>query len=248
MNNPWIRETAAASTTATTVDSGLRSYMLRVYNMMTSGVLLTGVIAYFAGTSEAFKQMLIQVDANGVASLSPVAYLLAFAPLAMIFLIGFRARSMSAQGLQAAFWGYAALMGLSLFSIFWAYTGESILRVFFITAATFGSLSIYGYSTKRDLTGWGTFLIVGVWAVFLATIVNMFMHSSGLQLLLSYVGVGLALGLTAYDTQKVKEIYYSAGYGGEDALKRAGTLGALTLYMDFIYLFINLLRIMGDRR
>ncbi|OYW14209.1 MAG: hypothetical protein B7X02_00585 [Rhodospirillales bacterium 12-54-5] len=246
--NPWIRETQAATAQTSAVDAGLRSYMLRIYNYMTSGILLTGVIAYFAGTSDAFKQMLIQVDGSGAAHLSPIAYVITLAPLAMVFFMMFKLRTMSTSALQTTFWVYAGLMGLSMFSIFWAYTGVSILRVFFITAATFGSLSLYGYTTKRDLTSWGSFLMVGMWAVFLTTIVNMFLHSSGLQLMLSYVGVALALGLTAYDTQKMKDIYYSAGMGGEDALKRASIMGALNLYMDFIYLFMNLLRILGDRR
>jgi FtsH-binding integral membrane protein len=139
-------------------------------------------------------------------------------------------------------------MGLSLFSIFLIYTGQSILQVFFVTAGTFGLLSMYGYTTKKDLTSWGTFLSVGVIAMFVVSIVNVFfLKSSGLSLAMSYIGVLLALGLTAYDTQKVKEVYYTTG-GSPDAVKRASILGALSLYFDFIYLFINLLRIMGERR
>ena len=247
--SPWNRQSSAAvqsQQTATAVDAGLRSYMLKVYNLMASGVLLTGIIAYFAGTSEAFLNAVISQGANGQYGLNGLGWLIALAPIAMVFFIGFRARHMSPGALQMAFWTYAALFGLALFSIFLVYTGESIIKVFFVTAGTFGILSIYGYTTKRDLTSWGTFLFVGIWAVFLTTLANVFLFkSSGLDLALSYVGVLLALGLTAYDTQKVKEIYYTTSGEG---LAKASTLGALSLYFDFIYLFVNLMRIMGERR
>lgn len=246
--NPWNRGTAEVQTQSTAaVDAGLRSYMLKVYNLMTSGVLLTGIIAYFAGNSQAFLNLVIsQNAATSAVGFSPLGWIIAFAPVAMVFLIGFRARHMSPGALKATFFGYAALMGLSLFSIFLVYTGASILKVFFITAGTFGLLSMYGYTTKKDLTSWGTFLMVGIWAIFLVSLVNVFfLKSSGLDIAMSYIGVLLALGLTAYDTQKVKEIYYTTSGEG---LAKASTLGALSLYFDFIYLFINLLRIMGDRR
>lgn len=243
----WDRQSTVASGQSRAIDQGLRSYMLKVYNYMTSGVLLTGIIAYFAGQSEAFLKLVLIQNEAGAVGISPLGYIIMFAPIGLVLLLGFRAHKMSTQAIQTAFWGYAALMGLSLFSIFLVYTGESILRVFFITAGTFGLLSMYGYTTKKDLTSWGSFLFVGMIAVFLVSIVNMFMQSSGLQLALSYIGVLLALGLTAYDTQKVKEIYYFNG-GSADAVKRSSILGALTLYFDFIYLFVNLLRIMGDRR
>lgn len=248
--NPWNRQEAAVSQgQARAMDQGLRSYMLRVYNYMTSGVLLTAIVAYFAGNSQAFLNLMLSVNANGQAGLSGLGYLVAFAPVAMVLVLGFRAHKMSAEALQMAFWGYATLMGLSLFSIFLVYTGASILKVFFVTAGTFGLLSMYGYTTKKDLTSWGTFLFVGLWAVFLTTLANVFLFkSSGLDMALSYVGILLALGLTAYDTQKVKENYYMAAGAGEAAVKRASTLGALSLYFDFIYLFINLLRVLGDRR
>lgn len=246
--NPWNRGTAEVQTQSTAaVDAGLRSYMLKVYNLMTSGVLLTGIIAYFAGNSPAFLNLVIsQNAATGAVGMSPLGWIIALAPVAMVFFIGFRARHMSPGVLKATFFGYAALMGLSLFSIFLVYTGASILKVFFITAGTFGLLSMYGYTTKKDLTSWGTFLMVGVWAIFIVSLVNVFfLKSSGLDLAMSYIGVLLALGLTAYDTQKVKEIYYTTSGEG---LAKASTLGALSLYFDFIYLFINLLRVMGDRR
>ncbi len=229
------------------IDAGLRSHMLRVYNFMASALLLTGLVSYFAGTSPAFLNLVLTQTAEGAITMSGLGWLIALAPVAVVMLIGFRAHAMSYSSLQMAFWGYAVVMGLSLFSIFLVYTGDSIARVFFITAGTFGLLSMYGYSTKRDLTSWGSFLAVGVIAVFFVTLANvLFFQSSGMQLLLSYVGVFLAIGLIAYDTQKVKELYYAAGTG--EAAKKASLLGALSLYFDFIYLFINLLRILGDRR
>lgn len=245
--NPWDRPVAAVQSQSAAVDAGLRGYMLKVYNYMASGVLLTGVIAYLAGTSPAFLNLVLSQGADGRVGVSLLGYGIMFAPLAMVFFMMFRLRAMSTQALQATFWVYAAAVGLSLFSIFLIYTQTSILRVFFVTAGTFGLLSIYGYTTKRDLTSWGTFLMVGLWAVLITSLVNMFLKSSGLQMALSYIGVLLALGLTAYDTQKVKEVYYQT-VGSVDAVKRASILGALNLYMDFVYLFVNLLRILGDRR
>lgn len=247
--NAWNRPSATAQSQARAIDQGLRAHMLRVYNLMASGVLLTGLVAFFVGQSEAFLRAVLAVNAAGqVTGMAPLGWIIALAPVAMVFFIGFRARHMSAQALQLAFWGYAGLFGLSLFSIFLVYTGESILRVFFYTAGTFGLLSIFGYTTKRDLTSWGTFLFVGLWAMFITTLVNaFFLHSSGLQMVMSYIGVLLALGLTAYDTQKVKESYYLTA-GDAEGAKKSAILGALTLYFDFIYLFVNLLQIMGDRR
>lgn len=244
----WDRPTTTATAQVSAVDQGLRSYMLKVYNYMASGVLLTAVIAYFAGTSDAFLGMVLQQGADGRIGMTALGWIIALAPLAMVFFMMFRLNAMSTQSLQITFWAYAALMGLSLFSIFLIYTQVSILRVLFVTAGTFGLLSIYGYSTKRDLTSIGTFLIVGMWAVFISSLVNVFLLKSTMfDLVLSCIGVVLALGFTAYDTQKIKEIYYVVGRSS-DALARASLMGALKLYMDFVYLFINLLRLMGDRR
>lgn len=245
----WDRQnTVASSQSSTAVDQGLRSYMLKVYNYMASGVLLTAIIAYFAGTSDAFLGMMLTQGAEGAVGISGLGYVVMFAPLAMVFFMMFKLNSMSTQTLQITFWAYAALMGLSLFSIFLLYTQTSIVRVLFITAGTFGLLSMYGYATKRDLTSWGTFLIVGAWAMLIVSLLNVFLlKSSGLQLAMSYIGVLLALGFTAYDTQKIKEIYYQIGSNAE-AVKRASIMGALNLYMDFIYLFVNLMRILGERR
>ena len=251
MVNPWNRQSAATADVrqATAVDQGLRSYMLRIYNYMTSGVLLTGLVAYFASQSQAFLGLVLATNEAGqVTGMSPLGWILAFAPVAFVLLLGAKMNTMSISALKTTFWAYAGVMGLSLFSIFLVYTGASIMKVFFITAGTFGLLSIYGYTTKKDLTSWGTFLFVGVWAVFFASIANMFLKSSGFDFVLSLVGVGLALGLTAFNTQQIKDIYYHAGRGGEEALHRVSIMGALQLYFDFIYLFINLLRLIGDRR
>lgn len=244
----WDRGQSVASSQSTSVDQGLRSYMLKVYNYMASGVLLTAIIAYFAGTSDAFLATMLKQGADGAMGISLVGYAVMFAPLAMVFFMMFKLNSMSTQTLQVTFWAYAALMGLSLFSIFLIYTQTSILRVLFITAGTFGLLSMYGYATKKDLTSWGTFLSVGAIAMLIVSLLNVFLlKSSGLQLAMSYIGVLLALGFTAYDTQKIKEIYYQVGHSAE-AVQRASIMGALNLYMDFIYLFVNLMRILGDRR
>ena len=253
--SPWNRQSqsqaaVASGAQAKAVDQGLRGYMLQVYNKMTCGVLLTGLVAYFASQSQAFLGLVLATNEAGqVTGMSPLGWILAFAPIAFVLVLGFRVHKMSAQAVQMAFWGYATVMGLSLFSIFLVYTGASIIKVFFITAGTFGLLSMYGYTTNKDLTSWGTFLFVGVWAVFGASIINMFIGSSGFDFVLSLVGVGLALGLTAYDTQRLKETYYMVGRSGDGELvKKASTMGALQLYFDFIYLFINLLRIIGERR
>jgi uncharacterized protein len=246
----WDRqpEVTGLSQTTSTVDQGLRSYMLKVYNYMASGLLLTSVIAYFAGTSPAFLGMVMNMQDGMMMGIKPLGYVVMFAPLAMVFFMMFRLNKMSTQTLQITFWAYAALMGLSLFSIFLIYTQTSILRVLFITSGTFGLLSMYGYATKRDLTGMRTFLVVGAWAMLIVSLLNMFwFKSSGMQLAMSYIGVLLALGFTAYDTQKIKEIYYTVSHSA-DGLARASIMGALNLYMDFIYLFMNLMRILGERR
>ena len=246
--NAWDRQTTAATSGVRAVDQGLRSYMLKVYNYMTSGLLLTGIIAYFAGTSPDFLNMVIHQGADGRVGFSMLGYAVALAPLAMVFFMMFKLRTMRTETLQITFWAYAALMGLSLFSIFLVYTQASILKVLFVTAGTFGLLSMYGYATKRDLTSIGSFLIVGCWAMIITSLINVFLlHSSGLDLMVSCFGVLIALGFTAYNTQQIKDTYYSVG-GSGDVAQRASILGALQLYMDFIMLFVNLLRLMGDRR
>lgn len=248
--SPWNRGTAEVQSQRTAaVDTGLRSYMLKIYNYMTSALILTGLVAYFA------SQAAVAPGADGAMALtpfgqaifmSPLKWVVILAPLAFIMVMSFM-RTMKTSTLQLCFWAFSAVMGLSLASIFLVYTGESIARVFFISAATFGGMSILGYTTKKDLTGMGHFLIMGVWGLVVASVVNLFMQSTGLSLVISYIGVVVFTGLIAYDTQKLKEIYYQVGHSAE-GIARASIMGALNLYLDFINLFMSLLRIMGDRR
>ncbi|MXN65159.1 BAX inhibitor (BI)-1/YccA family protein [Stappia sp. GBMRC 2046] len=237
--------TAGTRAEAGVIDEGLRSYMLGVYNYMTLGLAITGLVAmgtvYFAidqatGGLTSFGQAIY---------LSPLKWVVILAPLAMVFFLSFKIQSMSASTAQTTFWVYAALMGLSLSSIFLVYTGGSIARVFFISAAAFGGLSLYGYTTKKDLSGWGSFLFMGLIGIIIASLVNLFLASSALQFAVSVIGVLVFAGLTAYDTQQIKEMYY-AGDSGEVATKKS-VMGALRLYLDFINLFLMLLQLFGNR-
>jgi hypothetical protein len=222
--------------------------MLRVYNYMASGVAITGVVAYLT-------YMFAVVDTG--AGLQPTSFgsfifasafkwVVIFAPLAMVFFLSARINSMSLSGAQIAFWVFAALMGLSIASIFLVYAHASIARVFFITAASFGALSLYGYTTNRDLSAWGSFLFMGLIGIIIAMLVNLFLASSALQFAISVIGVLIFAGLTAYDTQQIKEMYY-VGDDGTVAGRKA-VMGALRLYLDFINLFMMLLQLFGDRR
>lgn len=232
---------------AATYDEGLRSYLLGVYNYMASAVLLTGIIAYLAGTSEAFMQMMLTMNASGAVSLSPLAYLVMFAPVGVVIYLSVRIHALSASAAKTWFFGYAALMGLSLYYVFALYTGVSVARVFFITAGTFGAMSLYGYTTKKDLSSMGSFLLMGLVGIILASVVNLFLHSSALHLAVSVIGVLIFVGLTAYDTQKIKNTYYAVA-GHSEAMGKAAIMGALSLYLDFINLFIMLLQFFGQRR
>ena len=220
------------------IDQGLRSHMLRVYNYMAAALGLTGLVAYFIGTSSSAMQTLM---ANPV-----LFWILVLAPIGLVFFLSFRIAHMSFSTAQTVFWIYAALMGISLASIFVVYKQESIARVFFITAGTFAAMSIYGYTTKRDLTNFGSFLMMGLIGIIIASIVNIFLKSSGLGFAISILGVLIFVGLTAYDTQKIKEIYLE-GDDSTVAGKKA-IMGALALYLDFINLFLMLLRLFGDRK
>ncbi len=248
-NNPFANRTTTSSQAEAGYDAGLRSYMLRIYNYMASGLALTGIVALIASQSEAFITALYSVDpaTGALTGMNPLGWLVAFAPLGAVLFLSFRIHKMSFQGAQIAFWGFAMLMGLSLSHIFLVYTGQSIARTFFITAGMFGGMSLYGYTTKRDLTGMGSFLIMGVWGLILASIVNIFLQSSGLAFVISILGVLIFAGLTAYDTQKLKRLYYQVSSHGE-ALAKASIMGALNLYLDFINMFIFLLQFFGDRR
>lgn len=226
---------------AVAYDQGLRSYLLSVYNYMASAVLLTGIIAYITGSSPAFIAMMVTET-----GLSPLAYVVMFAPLGVVFFLSARINSMSESSAKIWFFVYSALMGLSLYYVFWMFTGESIARVFFITAATFGAMSLYGYTTKKDLSSWGSFLFMGVIGLIIASVVNIFLQSSALHFAVSAVGVLIFVGLTAYDTQRIKNTYYQVVGHGE-AVGKAAIMGALQLYLDFINLFIMLLQF-ADRR
>jgi FtsH-binding integral membrane protein len=234
--------TATVGVPSVTRDAGLRSYMLSVYNYMASGVLLTGIVAMLFAPYA--RGLLINQAGTGMSGLG---WVITLAPLAFVFAMSFGVQRMASSTLQMLFWGFAAVMGLSLSTIFITYTGASIAQTFFATAAAFLGLSLYGYTTKRDLSGFGTFLIMGVVGLIVAMVINMFLRSPGLNLAISAIGVLIFAGLTAYDTQKIKSMYFAvAGYG--EAIAKTAVMGALTLYLDFINMFLFLLRFMGDRR
>jgi FtsH-binding integral membrane protein len=221
-------------------DVGLRSYMLSVYNYMASGVLLTGIVALlfapYAGQ--------VLVGQNG--GMSALGWIVTLSPLAIVFAMSFGANRMATGTLQMLFWAFAGLMGLSMSTLFLAFTGASIAQTFFATAAAYLGLSLYGYTTKRDLSGFGTFLIMGVVGILVAMLVNMFLQSSAMALAISAIGVLLFAGLTAYDTQRIKSMYFHVQ--GTEMAGKTVILGALTLYLDFINMFQFLLAFMGDRR
>ncbi|MBV8121998.1 MAG: Bax inhibitor-1/YccA family protein [Alphaproteobacteria bacterium] len=218
------------------VDVGLRDYMLRVYNYMASGLALTGIVAYVAAYSGFYASI----------ARTPLIWLVILAPLGLVMLMSFGVQRMQASTLQLVFWLYSGLMGLSLAMVFLIFTGTSIARVFFITAGTFAAMSLYGYTTRRDLTQFGAFLFMGLIGIVIASLVNMFIASSALQFAISVIGVIVFTGLTAWDTQQIKEMYYE-GDGSEIASKKA-IMGALRLYLDFINLFMMLMQLMGQRR
>ena len=235
------RTTAAARPTTVgareaAFDAGLRSYMLSVYNYMASGVLLTGIVALLFANSGLAAQVLV----------TPLRWLIMLAPLAFVMVLSFGINRLSTGTAQALFWAFAVAMGLSLSSIFLVYTGTSIAQTFFATAAAFAGLSLYGYTTKRDLSPFATFLIMGVVGLLVAMLINMFVQSTALQLAISGIGVLLFAGLTAYDTQKIKSLYFQVQ--GTEFAGKSVVLGALQLYLDFINMFTFLLQFMGDRR
>ena len=235
------REVAYTSN-AQVVDEGLRSYMLKIYNYMTGGLAVTGIISYLIASNPSFLRLFFTPTGY-----SGFGWLALFAPLIMVFAFGWVVNYGTLAQVQAMFWGFSALMSVSLAPIFLIYTGTSITRVFLITAATFGALSLYGYTTKKDLSGWGSFLMIGLIGLIIATIVNFFMQSTGLYYALSYIGILIFAGLTAYDTQNLKSMYYQSDMGG-DIADRIAISGALSLYLDFVNMFLYLLRLMGDRR
>lgn len=232
----------ASYSNAQIVDEGLRNYMLKIYNYMTGGLAVTGIISYLIANNPAFLRLFFTPTGY-----SGFGWLALFAPLIVIFAFNWVVNRGTIAQVQAMFWGFSVLMSVSLAPIFLIYTGASITRVFLITAATFGALSLYGYTTKKDLTGWGSFLFIGLIGLIIASIVNFFMQSPGLYYALSYIGIFIFAGLTAYDTQNLRNMYYHSGMGG-DIADRAAISGALSLYLDFINMFLYLLRLLGDRR
>jgi FtsH-binding integral membrane protein len=227
------------------IDAGLRAHMIRVYNYMTIGLVLTGVTAW-AVVNTSLVNLFFQVQDTGQVGLTVLGWIALIAPLGLVFAISFGIQRMSVGTAQILFWGYAALMGISLSPILLVYTGASVARTFFITAATFGSMSLWGYTTSRDLTGMGRFLMMGVIGLVIAMVVNIFLQSSAMDFAISVIGVLAFTGLTAYDTQKIKEMYY-AGDDGTVAGRKA-IMGALSLYLDFVNLFLFLLRLFGNNR
>ena len=231
------------------IDEGLRAYMLKVYNYMTTGLVLTGFIAYFFGKASvaAFTPNGVILTSLGQALFnSGLSWIIMLAPLGFVFYLSARINKMSVSSAQITFWLFSSIMGLSLASIFIQFTGTSIARVFFITAGTFAAMSLYGYTTKKDLTRLGGFLFMGLIGIIIASIVNIFVGSSALQFAISVIGVLVFVGLTAYDTQSIKNMYYagdSSSVGSKKAL-----MGALRLYLDFINLFILLMQLFGQRR
>ena len=230
------RAQAPAGARAAEIDVGLRAYMQKVFGLMAGGTAVTGLVDYLGATSGIYLQI----------AQTPLIWVLVFSPLVFAFIFGMKINSMRASTAQALFWVFSALMGLSLSYVFLRYTDTSIARTFFIAAATFAGMALYGYTTKRDLTGIGSFLIMGVLGLFVAMLVNLFVQSSALHWAISVIGVLVFTGLTAYDAQKIKEMYF-AGDGAEVGTKKA-VLGALNLYLDFINLFLFMLQFLGDRR
>jgi uncharacterized protein len=242
VNDPRFTVADGRGRVGVEIDQGLRSYMLGVYNMMALGVALTGLVAYLFGTMPVLQQILFSSVTGKPTILFWVAM---FAPIGLVLLFGAAINRMSASKVQMIFWAYAALVGVSLSSIFLAYSGVSIFKTFFITSATFASLSLWGYTTKKDISGWGTFLFMGVIGLIIASLVNVFLKSSAMSFVVSGIGVLIFAGLTAYDTQRIKSMYFD----GDDHETRSKkiTSGALSLYMDFINLFMYLLRFFGSR-
>lgn len=245
----------AGSRMDASIDQGLRTYMLKVYNLMAGGLAITGIAAYLLYTlATTTEPSLAAAEYNGImltqlgvsVFVSPLKWVLMLAPLAMVFFLSFRIDKMSVGAAQATFWAYAGLVGLSLSTVFLVYTQESIVQVFFITAASFGALSLFGYTTKRDLSAWGSFLFMGVIGILIASVVNIFLASSALAFAISAIGVLVFAGLTAYDTQQIKDMYYEGD--GSAVMGRKAIMGALRLYLDFINMFMFLLQFFGDRR
>jgi uncharacterized protein len=238
-NTNTIPGTAARTSAA---DQGLRSYMLGVYNYMAGGVALTGLVAYglaqWATQDKQVAQLLFA---------SPLRWVILFAPLAIVLYLGVRQHRMSAAWTQGVFWLYAAAVGASVSWLLIKFTGQSVARTFFVTAAAFAGLSLFGYTTKRDISGWGAFLWMGLIGLVIASILQIFIQSSALQFAMSIIGLLVFAGFTAYDTQNIKDEYYTVSNYGSEAMAKSSIFGALALYQDFVGIFMNLLSLTGDR-
>ena len=242
-NNPIARGRTDA---AFAIDAGLRAYMLRVYNYMIVGMVLTGASAWTVANTPIGRLFYTVNPYTGMLGMTLLGLIALFAPLGLVLLMSFRINRMSVGAAQATFWVYASLVGIGLAPILYIYTGASVAEVFFITAATFGAMSLWGYTTRSDLTGFGSFLFMGLIGIVIAALVNMFLHSAMMSFVISVVGVLVFTGLTAYDTQAIKESYV-VGDDGTVAGRKA-IFGALRLYLDFLNLFLMLLQLMGNRR
>ncbi|MGD0189686.1 MAG: Bax inhibitor-1/YccA family protein [Rhizomicrobium sp.] len=243
-NTPAYRSQSAV---AGTYDAGLRAYMLRVYNYMLIGLVLTGATAWMTATVPEVRDLFFQFDpATGRMGLSILGWIALFAPLGLVIFLSWRINSMSLPVARGTFFAYASLVGISLAPVLLLYTGASVAEVFFITAGMFGVMSLWGYTTRMDLTGMGSFLIMGLFGIIIASLVNMFLQSAMVQWVVSIIGVVIFTGLTAYDTQAIKEMYVANDDGTVSG--RKAIFGALRLYLDFINLFLMLLRLMGSRR
>jgi FtsH-binding integral membrane protein len=231
-----LRSSALGRSSALPAATGLAAYMRAVYNYMAGGLAVTGAVAYLAFATGLFLAI----------ARTPLIWVVMLAPVGMVMFLSFRIQRMSLAAAQITYWIYAAVMGLSLAGIFMAYSGQDISRVFFITGATFGAMSFYGYTTRSDLTRWGSFFIMGLFGVIIASLVNLFLRSSALQFAVSVMGVIVFVGLTAYDTQKIKAMYFDTDT--LDVVGKKAVMGALALYLDFVNLFLMLLRLLGNRR
>lgn len=229
---------ASSASRTTTYDVALRDYMVKVYNFMSVALGISGLVAFLVSSSPELMQVIFG---------TPLAWVVMLAPLGFVWYFGAKIHSISVDTAKTYLWIFAGLMGLSMASIFVIYTSTSVARVFFISASVFGAMSLYGYTTKKDLTAFGSFLIMGLFGLIIASVVNIFLKSSALEFGLSLIGVFLFIGLTAYDTQRIKQNYYQFA-GNKEMVAKAAVMGALSLYMDFINLFMMLLRFFGDRR
>jgi len=249
-SRPFAPTPTSGTTAGVSIDAGLRAYMLRVYNWMTSGLLLTGIVSYAVANTSLINLFYQQVQTPRGLSIQPtiLGYAAMFAPLVFVMVLSFGVNKLSKTAVQGLFWVFAAAMGASLANIFLIYSGASIARVFFITSGTFAAMSLYGYSTKTDLTKFGSFLIMGLFGVVIASLVNMFIASTALQFAISIAGVLVFVGLTAYDTQRIKGDYAQYAYAeGSDGAAKRSVYDALSLYLNFINLFMLLLQLFGNR-